>query len=81
VHADYNHREEKKQMSFNTILDLILRSNFSSDSSDEGLQSDKLQFIDYMINHISNLIFVADRNNRFVYVNDSVVRKYNYTRG
>jgi len=67
-------------MSFNTILDLILKSNFSSDSSDEGLQTDKLQFIDYMINHISNLIFVADQNNRFVYVNDSVVRKYNYSR-
>jgi len=67
-------------MSFNNIVDLILRSKFSSDSANEGLQTDKLQFIDHMVNHISNLVFVADRNNRFVYVNDSVVHKYNYTR-
>jgi diguanylate cyclase (GGDEF)-like protein/PAS domain S-box-containing protein len=38
------------------------------------------QFIDYMINNINNLIFVADKNNRFVYVNDSVVHKYHYSR-
>ncbi|MDO9304042.1 MAG: diguanylate cyclase [Sulfuricurvum sp.] len=39
-----------------------------------------IQFINYMISNISNLIFVADRNNRFVYVNDAVLKKYQYTR-
>lgn len=38
------------------------------------------QFIDYMLNHTNNLIFVADKNSRFVYVNDTVVEKYGYTR-
>jgi len=37
-------------------------------------------FISYMINHINNLIFVADKDNHFVYVNDTVVHKYGYTK-
>ena len=37
-------------------------------------------FISYMINHINNLIFVANQNNRFVYVNDTVIQKYGYTK-
>ena len=37
------------------------------------------KFIDYMINSINNLIFVADEEGHFVYVNDAVVRKYRYT--
>lgn len=38
------------------------------------------QFIDYMLNHINTLIFVADENARFVFVNDTVVEKYGFTR-
>ena len=37
-------------------------------------------FISYMINHINNLIFVTNQNNRFVYVNDTVIQKYGYTK-
>ncbi len=37
-------------------------------------------FISYMINHINNLIFVADKDNHFVYVNDTVIHKYGYTK-
>ena len=33
-----------------------------------------------MINNISNLIFVADQQGNFVYVNDAVVNKYKYTK-
>ncbi len=67
-------------MNFNNILDLALKSNFSSDSMDAGLQAEKVQFVDYIINHINNLIFVVDQHNRFVYVNDSFVHKYHYSR-
>lgn len=38
------------------------------------------QFIDYMLNHINTLIFVADEDSRFVFVNDTVVDKYGFTR-
>lgn len=38
------------------------------------------EFIDYMLNHIKNLIFVADKNSRFVYINDTVINKYGYSR-
>ncbi|MDD2356343.1 MAG: sensor domain-containing diguanylate cyclase [Thiovulaceae bacterium] len=37
-------------------------------------------FISYMINHINNLIFVVDKDNHFVYVNDTVIHKYGYTK-
>src|SRR3990167_5948420 len=38
------------------------------------------QFIDYMLNHINTLIFVADEDSHFVFVNDTVVDKYGFTR-
>lgn len=37
-------------------------------------------FISYIVNHINNLIFVTNQNNRFVYVNDTVIQKYGYTK-
>ncbi len=52
--------------------------NLSSSSSISHLDGTK--FIDYMINNISNLIFVADEQGHLVYVNDAVVRKYHYTK-
>ncbi len=67
-------------MDFKNILDLLLSSKFSSDPINKGVQTEKVQFIDYIINHINNLIFVADQNHRFVYVNDSFVHKYHYSR-
>ncbi|MFZ3054098.1 MAG: diguanylate cyclase [Sulfuricurvum sp.] len=67
-------------MNFDNISDLSLRSNFSSNPINTGLKTEKLHFVDYIINHINNLIFVLDRHNRFVYVNDSVVQKYHYSR-
>lgn len=38
------------------------------------------QLIDSFLNHINNLIFVADSNDRFVYINDTVTKRYGYTR-
>lgn len=37
------------------------------------------QFIGFLLNNINSLIFVADQNNRFLYVNDAVVEKYHYS--
>jgi PAS domain S-box-containing protein len=38
------------------------------------------QFIDFILNHINHLIFVADENGRLVFVNDTVTNKYGYSR-
>lgn len=40
----------------------------------------KNQFLEYMINHMENLMFIVSRNNDIVYVNDAVVLKYGYSR-
>lgn len=37
------------------------------------------KFTDYILNNISILIFVVNKENRFIYINDTVVRKYGYT--
>lgn len=37
-------------------------------------------FIDHLLNHIDSLIFVANRNNRFIYVNDAVTKKYHFSK-
>lgn len=38
------------------------------------------QLLNHLLNNINNLIFVVDKESRFVYVNDTVVNKYGYTR-
>lgn len=38
------------------------------------------QLIDCFLNRINNLIFVADEDDRFVYINDTVTHRYGYTR-
>ena len=37
-------------------------------------------FVNYMLNHLNNLIFVANSEHRFVYVNEPVITKYGYSR-
>ncbi|HZF69401.1 diguanylate cyclase [Sulfuricurvum sp.] len=65
-----------------TILEALAKSSSTESITLEKLQEAfrEKQFIDYMLNHINNLIFVADENNRFVYVNDTVAMKYGYTK-
>lgn len=64
------------------IVEAIAKSSSTEYLTLEKLQEafHEKQFIDYMLNHINNLIFVADENNRFVYVNDTVAIKYGYTK-
>lgn len=38
------------------------------------------RFINYMLDHTDNLIFVANKDNQFVYVNDTVIEQYGYTK-
>lgn len=38
------------------------------------------ELIHHILNNVNNLIFVANKENRFVYVNDIVIEKYGYTR-
>lgn len=63
------------------ISETITKSSSSESLTLEELQKafHEKQFIDYMLNHINNLIFVADKDNRFVYVNDTVAKKYGYS--
>ena len=57
-----------------------MQTTIPAQASLESLPLEGTTFIDYMINNINNLIFVADQQGRFVYVNDAVVRKYQYTK-
>ena len=36
-------------------------------------------FLHYMLNSMNSLIFIADKNDRFVYVNDAACERYGYT--
>lgn len=38
------------------------------------------QFINYMLDHTDNLIFVADKDSKFLYVNDTVIEQYGYSK-
>jgi len=38
------------------------------------------EFMDYLLNHMASLIFIADQDSHFVYVNDAVVQKYQYSK-
>ncbi|MDD4855235.1 MAG: diguanylate cyclase [Sulfuricurvum sp.] len=55
--------------------------------NDQEYKNDQLQasykdkrFIDYMLDHTDNLMFVTNKDSNFVYVNDTVLRLYGYTR-
>jgi diguanylate cyclase (GGDEF)-like protein/PAS domain S-box-containing protein len=58
----------------------MLHQSAEIDLESFQLALERTQLIDYMINNISNLIFVINKNNHLVYVNDAVVRKYQYTK-
>lgn len=38
------------------------------------------ELIHHILNNVNNLIFVANKENRFVYINEIVIEKYGYTR-
>ncbi len=53
--------------------------NFLTGGRDDEVRREMF-FVDYMLNHLNNLIFVANSEHRFVYVNELVIAKYGYTK-
>lgn len=57
------------------------------DFSQQEYESNKLKtvyeekrFINYMLDHTNNLIFVADKDSKFVYINETVIEQYGYSK-
>lgn len=58
-----------------------------NDFTQQEYENNKIQavyeekkFINYMLDHTDNLVFVANKNDEFVYVNDTVIEQYGYSR-